>query len=83
MDPRPWLQPRQPAQHREPLHWPGPVRWLAPLVLEPGETLFVLRGRLLCRVFHYHGLTCRGRQDHRPLSSVRGRWQNQHAQWRI
>ncbi|MEV7805005.1 hypothetical protein AB0O28_18850 [Microbispora sp. NPDC088329] len=59
------------------------VVWPYRLVVNPGDTLSFLLGRLLCRVFHYHGLTCRPRKDHRPLSSVPGRWQNQHARSRV
>lgn len=43
----------------------------------PRDAAFGWQGRILCRLFHLHGATCRGRRDHWPKDSVPGRWPRQ------
>lgn len=50
------------------------MRTLRLMLTYPSEAFVILRGRILCRVFHRHGRICEGRTDHRPRASIRGRW---------
>jgi hypothetical protein len=53
------------------------------MLAEPHEASATLLGRFLCRVFRYHGLTCRGAMSHWPTSAVKGRWRKSGSRFRI
>jgi hypothetical protein len=43
-------------------------------LFEPREAHLLLLGAFVCRAFRLHGLSCRGRMDHRPPAELKGRW---------
>jgi hypothetical protein len=53
---------------------PGDRLGLRYILSEPRDAFWTYRGRFLCRFLRLHGVSCYGREDHRPVSAVRGRW---------
>lgn len=38
--------------------------WITYLLAEPRDAAYTVPGRLACRIFGKHNVTCRGRRDH-------------------
>jgi len=65
MGDRSTLTPREPSQRKSTwMDRRGAAYWIGYAAKEPRDFAYCAPRRIVCRLFGWHNVTCRGRRDH-------------------